>query len=179
MLPPLVALALAVSPAAGPPKPAAPRIDVPRLAALKARAIGPAVMSGRVSEIAVDPSDPDTFYVGLATGGVMKTANGGLTFRAVFEKEPVASVGAVAVAPSDPRVVWVGTGEGDDRNSSGWGNGVYRSSDGGETWKHVGLPRSFATARVVVDTKDPATAWVAALGNLWAPGGVCGVSATT
>ncbi len=179
MLPPLVALALAVSPAAGPPKPAAPRIDVPRLAALKARAIGPAVMSGRVSEIAVDPSDPDTFYVGLATGGVMKTANGGLTFRAVFEKEPVASVGAVAVAPSDPRVVWVGTGEGDDRNSSGWGNGVYRSSDGGETWKHVGLPRSFAIARIAVDPKDPATAWVAALGNLWAPGGERGLYRTT
>jgi photosystem II stability/assembly factor-like uncharacterized protein len=177
---PSLALALALAaPQPKPARPAAPPIEAPRLAALKARAIGPAIMGGRVSDIAVDPSDPDTFYVGLATGGVMKTQDGGFTFRAIFEREAVASIGAVAVAPSDPRVVWVGTGEANDRNSSGWGNGVYRSTDGGETWKHVGLPRSFAIARIAVDPKDPAAAWVAAMGNLWVPGGERGLYRTS
>ncbi len=94
------------------------------LKALKARSIGPAVMSGRVSDIAFDPEDPYTFYIGLATGGVMKTSNNGGTFGAIFEKEAVVSIGAVAVAPSNPKHVWVGAGEADDRNSSSWGNGI-------------------------------------------------------
>src|SRR6185295_14639358 len=100
------------------PKPAGPRVEASFLRGLKARSIGPAVMSGRVSDIALDPKDPFTFYVALGTGGIMKTADNGVTFEAVFAKEAVAAVGAVAVSPADPKVVWAGTGEANDRNSS-------------------------------------------------------------
>src|SRR6266540_2065674 len=137
--------------------PAGPRVEASFLRGLKARIIGPAIMGGRVSDIALDPKDPFTFYVALGTGGIMKTADNGVTFDAVFTKEAVAAVGAVAVSPADPKVVWVGTGEANDRNSSSWGNGVYRSTDGGATWKHAGLEKSRTIARVVVHRKDPKT----------------------
>jgi len=140
------------------------------LAALKARSIGPATMGGRVSAIAIDPADPATFYVGLGTGGVVKTTNAGASFSAIFEKEKVAAIGAIAVAPSDAKIVWVGTGEGNDRNSSSWGNGVYRSEDAGATWKRVGLETARTIPRIVVHPKDPKTAWVAVMGDLWMPG---------
>lgn len=158
---------------------AARRVEVATVKALKARSVGPAVMGGRVSDIAYDPKDPYTFYIGLATGGVMKTSDDGLTFQGLFDQEAVASIGAVAVAPSEPKVVWVGTGEANDRNSSGWGNGVYRSEDGGATWIHAGLADSRAIARVVVHPSDPKTAWVAAAGHLWVPGAGRGIFKTT
>ena len=101
---------------------------------LKARSIGPAVMGGRVSDIAIDPHNPFVFYVGLGHGGVFKTNDNGVTFEPIFDKQPMLSIGAIAVAPSDSDVVWVGTGEANDRNSSDWGDGVYRSTDGGQTW---------------------------------------------
>ena len=166
-------------PSAPTPKAPAPEVSEARLVALKARSIGPAIMGGRVSDIAVDPDRPDTFYVGLATGGVWKTANAGATFSPLFDKEPVASIGALAVAPSDPKVIWVGTGEANDRNSSGWGDGVYRSTDGGATWVHAGLPGSKAIARIVVSPKDPAAAYAAVMGDLWNPGGERGLFKTT
>lgn len=153
--------AVAAAPAAG------PMLAPSALKSLKARAIGPAVMGGRVSDIAYDPVDPYTFYVGLATGGVWKTTDSGASFGPVFDDQPVASIGAVAVAPSDAKVVWVGTGEANDRNSSGWGNGVYRSADGGSTWSHVGLVNSRTIARIRVHPRDPATVWVCAGGDLW------------
>lgn len=164
---PVAVLAAAARPASDPPVP--PALDGARLSALKARPIGPAIFGGRVSDIALDPADPATFYVGFGRGGLMKTTDSGGTFSAVFEREKVVSIGAVAVAPSDPKIVWVGTGEANDRNSSGWGNGVYRSVDGGASWEHVGLEDSRAIARIVVHPKDPATAWVAAVGDLWVP----------
>src|SRR5438552_17992623 len=119
--------------------PAGPRVEPSFLRGLKARSIGPAVMGGRVSDIALDPKDAFTFYVALGTGGVMKTADNGVTFDAVFAKEAVAAVGALAVSPADPKVVWVGTGEANDRNRSSWGNGGDRSTGGGATWKPAGL----------------------------------------
>lgn len=149
------------------------------LAGMKARSIGPAVMGGRVSAIALDPKDPATFYVGLGTGGVMKTTNAGASFSAIFEKEPVAAIGALAVAPSEPKVIWAGTGEANDRNSSSWGNGVYRSEDAGETWTRVGLESSKAIPRIVVHPSDPRTAWVAVMGDLWTPGPGRGLFKTT
>jgi photosystem II stability/assembly factor-like uncharacterized protein len=149
------------------------------LAALKARAIGPATMGGRVSAIALDPADPATFYVGLGTGGVMKTANAGASFSAIFEKEKTAAIGAIAVAPSDAKVVWVGTGEANDRNSSSWGNGVYRSVDSGATFAEAGLPGSRSIARIVVHPTDPKTAWVAVMGDLWTPSAGRGLFKTT
>src|ERR1035437_8934160 len=101
----------------------------------KARSIGPATMGGRVSDIAIDPRNPAVFYVGLATGGLFKTGDNGVTFDSIFDKESVLSIGAIAIAPSDSDVIWVGTGEASDRNSAEWGNGVYRSTDGGAIWK--------------------------------------------
>jgi photosystem II stability/assembly factor-like uncharacterized protein len=156
-------------PTAAPAAPAvvAPRLDGVLLNALKPRSIGPATMSGRVSDIAFDPQDSFTYYVALGTGGVAKTTDNGASFDGVFEKEAVVAVGAVAVAPSDPKTVWVGTGEANDRNSSQWGNGVYVSADAGGTWKHVGLETSRTIARIVVHPKDPKTAWVAVMGDLW------------
>src|SRR5262245_847408 len=105
--------------------------------------------------------------MGLGTGELFKTGNLGTTWSAVFEKEAVASVGAVAVWQRNPAVVWVGTGEANSRNSSSWGNGVYRSVDGGGSWKHVGLEATRSIARVVTDPSDSNTVWVAALGRLW------------
>ena len=164
--------------APAPPASPAARLDEPRLKALKARSIGPAVMGGRVSEIALDPANPYVFYVGFASGGVAKSSNNGGTFTGIFEKEPVASIGAVAVAPSDPKTIWVGSGEGNDRNSSAWGDGVYLTKDGGETWENVGLKSSRSIARIVVHPTDPNVAWVASLGDLWTRGGERGLYVT-
>ena len=161
--------------------PAAPPVAVTEalLKGLKARSIGPAVMGGRISDIALDPRNPAVFYAGLATGGIVKTANNGTTFESIFDKQPMLSIGALALAPSDPDMLWVGTGEANDRNSSGWGNGVYRSSDGGETWQHLGLDTSRAINRIVVHPKNPDVAYVAAVGNLWSEGGERGLFKTT
>jgi len=149
------------------------------LKSLKARSIGPAIMGGRVSSIAFDPSDQFTFFVGLGTGGVMKTANGGATFNAVFEKEAVASVGAIAVSPSNAKQIWVGTGEANDRNSSSWGDGVYRSTDGGGSWSNVGLKDSKTIARIAVHPTDTSIVYVAVMGDLWNPNAERGLFKTT
>ena len=146
---------------------------------LKARAIGPAVMGGRVSDIALDPRNPFVFYVGLGHGGVFKTGDNGVSFDPIFDKQPMLSIGAIGIAPSDSDVIWVGTGEANDRNSSGWGDGVYRSTDGGENWQNIGLKNSRAIARIVVDPKKPEVAYVAAVGHLWADGGERGLFKTT
>lgn len=158
--------------------------DVPafrdyELRPFNARSIGPAVMGGRVSAVAYDPVDPYTFYVGLGTGGVMKTSDNGVTFSGIFESEAVAAVGAVAVSPVNSRHVWVGTGEANDRNSSSWGDGVYRSEDGGGSWKNLGLRSSRTIARIAVHPVDTNTAWVAAMGDLWNAGGERGLYKTT
>lgn len=97
-----------------------PPLSETMLKGLKARSLGPAVMGGRVSDLALDPRNPFVFYAGISMSGVWKTANNGVTFAPVFDDQPVLSIGAVAVAPTDSEVVWVGTGEGNDRNSSGW-----------------------------------------------------------
>ncbi|HET9514051.1 MAG TPA: hypothetical protein VFO95_08975, partial [Gemmatimonadales bacterium] len=162
-----------------PVAPAAAPVTSAQLAALRARSIGPALMGGRVSDIALHPTDQFTFYVGLATGGVWKTSDNGDTFSPVFDGQPVASIGAIAVSPSAPNVVWVGTGEANDRNSSGWGNGVYRSTDGGGKWTQVGLATSRTIARIAPHPTDSNTAYVAAMGDLWSPGGERGLYKTT
>src|ERR1051326_3792386 len=146
---------------------------------LKARSIGPAVMGGRVSDIAIDPRNPFAFYVALGHGGIFKSNDGGTTFDPIFDKQPDLSIGAIAVAPSDSDVIWVGTGEANDRNSSDWGNGVYRTTDGGEHWSNVGLKDSRCIARIVVDPKNPEVTYVAAMGHLWMDGGERGLYKTT
>src|SRR6266699_1821915 len=160
------------------PSATAPRLTDVLFKNLKARAIGPAVMGGRISDIAIDPRNPFVFYVGLAHGGVFKTGDNGVSFDPIFDKQPALSIGAIAIAPSDSDVIWVGTGEANDRNSSGWGNGVYRSTDGGEKWQNVGLKNSRTIARIVVDPKKPDVAYVAAMGNLWGDGGERGLFKT-
>lgn len=170
-----------------PPAPVAAREETPPPADLSAlvfknlkwRSIGPATMGGRVADFAVDPKKPFTWFVAFGTGGLMKTTDNGVTWNGVFEKEAVASVGAVAVAPSDSQIVWAGTGEPNGRNSSSWGDGVYKSTDGGETWANLGLKDSQNIARIVIDPSDPNLVYVAALGHLWGANKERGVYKTT
>ncbi len=149
-------------------KPVAPVVlDTKLFKGLSFRSIGPANMGGRVSDIAVNLKHPHTYYVGVATGGVFKTTNNGVTWSPIFEHEAVASVGALALWQKNPDVVWVGTGEANSRNSSAWGRGVYRSQDGGGSWKASGLEATSSIARIVCDPADSNTVYVAALGRLW------------
>jgi photosystem II stability/assembly factor-like uncharacterized protein len=158
---------------------AGPTVTASMLKSLSARAIGPAVMGGRISDIAFDPQNPWTFYVATAHGGLMKTTDNGGSFTPVTAKEQFVSTGAVAVAPSNPKVVWLGTGEANDRNSSGWGTGVYRSADAAQSWTRVGLERSRTVARIAVHPRDPDTAYVAVPGDLWTPAPDRGLYKTT
>src|SRR6185436_15366994 len=144
---------------------AAEPIDPSLLAGLKARSIGPAVMSGRVADVVGVESNPDVLYVSAANGGVWKSVNGGLTWDPIFDDQKVASVGAIAVFQANPDIVWVGTGEGNPRNSVSAGWGVYRSLDGGRTWKHLGLEKTEHISRIVLHPTNPDVAWVAALGQ--------------
>ena len=160
-------------------RPARPTPSAVMLKPFAARSIGPAVMGGRISDIAMDPQDPWTFYVATAHGGLMKTVDNGGAFTALTDKQDFSSTGAVAVAPSDPKVIWLGTGEANDRNSSGWGTGVYRSSDGGTTWVATGLRGTKAVARIAVHPTDPAVAYVAAVGDLWNDNAERGLFKTT
>lgn len=146
---------------------------------LEWRAIGPANMGGRVSDIDGLPGDPSTFYVSGADGGVFRTTNGGVTFDALFTEEKSYSVGALAIAPSDHNVLWLGSGEGDPRNSVGYGHGVYRSNDGGDSWTHVGLDGTERIKRIAVHPGDPDTALVCALGRQFGPNEERGVFRTT
>ncbi len=146
---------------------------------LKWRAIGPANMGGRVTDIDGIPGDPSTYYVSGADGGVFKTNNNGVTFEALFTEERAFSVGALTVSPSDHNVIWLGSGEGDPRNSVGYGNGVYRSLDGGKTWKHLGLDNTERIKRIVVHPQNPDIALVAALGHEWGANPERGVFKTT
>lgn len=139
------------------------------LAALPVRSLGPANMGGRICDVAVVEAKPTTMYVATASGGLWKTVNHGTTWVSVFDQQSTASLGAVAVAPSNPDVVYVGTGEANARNSVSWGDGVYRSGDGGQSWRHCGLKETHHIGRIVVHPKDPNVAYVAALGHLWGP----------
>ena len=143
------------------------------------RNIGPANMGGRITALAVVESDPTTYYVGTASGGLLKTTNNGTTFSFVFEKEATISIGDVAVAPSDPNVVYVGTGEHNPRNSVSYGDGIYKSTDAGKTWTNVGLKKSFSIGKIVIHPTDPNTVYVAAMGRVWGPSEERGVFKTT
>jgi photosystem II stability/assembly factor-like uncharacterized protein len=143
------------------------------------RSIGPAVMGGRIDDFAVDPQNPEMFYVATASGGLFKTTSGGVTYTPVFDNEATSSIGDVTLAPSNSDVVWVGTGEANNRQSSSWGNGVYRSTDAGKTWTHCGLANTHHIARIVVHPTNPDIAYVAALGRLWGASEDRGVYKTT
>jgi len=143
------------------------------------RAIGPANMGGRVTDIDGIPGDASTFYVSGADGGIFKTTNGGVDFTSIFEGQRAYSIGALTIAPSDHNVLWVGTGEGDPRNSVGYGWGVYRSVDAGKSWTHLGLKKTERIKRIVVDPNDPDVACICALGKEWGANPERGVFKTT
>ena len=145
---------------------------------LQFRLIGPAVASGRVIAFAVNPRNRAEYYVGVASGGVWKTSNSGTTWTPVFDNQGSYSIGAVVLDPNDPSVVWVGTGEGNSQRSVGYGDGVYRSEDGGKNWKNVGLKKSGNIGRMAMDPRDSKVLYVAAEGPLWGPGGDRGLYKT-
>ena len=125
-------------------------------------------MGGRVDDLAVLESNPAVFYVGTATGGLWKTVNNGTTWEVLFDDlDDAVSIGDIAINPNDANTVWVGSGENNNRQSGSWGNGLYKSIDGGRTWKNVGLPNSKHIARIIVDPVDHDVVYVAALGSLW------------
>ncbi len=150
----------------------------PLLARLPWRNVGPAIMGGRIDDVAVVESRPATVYVATASGGLLKTTNNGTTWTLLFDEQPVSTIGDVTLAPSNPEIVWVGTGEPNNRQSSSWGNGVYRSTDGGRSWAHLGLADTHHIGRIAVDPRDPDVAYVAAVGHLWGANAERGVFKT-
>ncbi|MCC7229412.1 MAG: hypothetical protein IT203_03395 [Fimbriimonadaceae bacterium] len=149
------------------------------LSSLKARSIGPTNMGGRIVDVAVYGAKPQIYYVATASGGLWKTVNGGTTVQPVFQNESTISLGAVAVSQKNADGVWVGSGEGTSRNSVAWGDGVYKSTDGGKTWANMGLKETMHIGRVLIDPRDDNTVYVAALGRLWGPNRERGVYKTT
>jgi len=150
-----------------------------KLKNLEFREIGPAVMGGRIDDFAVVESNVNVVYVGTASGGVWKTTNNGTTWEPVFDKEGVSTIGDIAIAPSDPSVVWVGSGEPNNRQSSSWGDGIYKSLDAGKTWQKMGLAATHHIGRIVIHPKNPDVVYAAALGHLWGPNPERGVYKTT
>jgi photosystem II stability/assembly factor-like uncharacterized protein len=154
-------------------------LSAPTFAGLKLRGIGPAFISGRVADLAVDLRHPSTYYVAVASGGVWKTVNSGTTFEPIFDGEGSYSIGCVTVDPNDSLVVWVGTGENNSQRSVSYGDGVYKSVDGGRHWHNLGLKSSEHIARILVDPRNSDVVYVAAQGPLWAAGGDRGLYKTT
>jgi photosystem II stability/assembly factor-like uncharacterized protein len=162
-----------------PAGPAVNQSDDPLLKRFRWREIGPASMGGRIDDFAVVETNPFVYYVGAASGGVWKTTNNGTTFAPVFDSYPVSSIGDIAVSQSDPNVVWVGTGEPNNRQSSSWGDGIYKSTDAGKTFTNVGLKQTHTIARIVIDPRDNNIVYVAALGHLFGPNPERGIFKTT
>ena len=156
----------------------APVLSPADLGGLKLRNIGPASMSGRVVDMDVVEKDPYTMYVAAATGGLWRTTDNGITWKSVFDA-PVHSIGDVAVFQPNPNIVWVGTGERASRQSVGWGDGVYKSTDAGRTWVNMGLRTSMHIGRIQLHPSNPDIAFVAAQGSVWGPGGERGLYRTT
>ncbi|HID37922.1 MAG TPA: hypothetical protein EYP36_00200 [Calditrichaeota bacterium] len=146
---------------------------------MKARSIGPAGMSGRVTAIDVVLSNPDVIYIGTASGGVWRSRSGGVHWQPIFDDQPVASIGAVAVDQRIPDVIWVGTGEGNPRNSQSSGNGIYKSIDGGKTWQHLGLEKTRNIHRILIDPYNSDIVYAAAQGSAWGEGEERGLYKTT
>ena len=164
---PTTLLATLVATMAAPSLVAQQAITETELAAFRPRHVGPAVAGGRIHDVEALPHDPSTVYVASASGGLWKSVNRGISWTNLWEHMPVSTFGDVAIAPSDPDIVYAGTGEQQNRQSTSWGNGVYRSNDAGATWEHLGLDETHHTGRVRVHPSNPDIVYVAALGNLW------------
>jgi photosystem II stability/assembly factor-like uncharacterized protein len=154
-------------------------LDKVSLNTLKFREIGPALTSGRISDIAVNPKNNKEFFVAAAAGGVWKTTNGGVTFDAIFENEGSYSIGCVVIDPNNSNVIWVGSGENNNQRSVSYGDGLYKSEDGGKSWKNVGLKKSEHIGMITIDPRNSDIVYVAAYGPLWSPGGDRGIYKTT
>lgn len=146
---------------------------------LKWRSIGPAFVSGRIADFAVDPDDFSTYYVGVASGHIWKTTNNGITFQPVFDNYGVYAIGALAMDPNNSNVVWAGTGENNHQRALGYGNGVYKTEDGGKSWKNMGLKDSRQIGEILIDPRNSNVVYVAAEGSAWGPGEERGVFKTT
>lgn len=153
--------------------------DMKKLEALKPRNIGPAGMSGRVTSIDVVRDNPNVIFIGTASGGVWKSESGGIAWEPVFDEQPVQSIGAVAIQQSNPSVIWVGTGEGNPRNSQSQGAGIFKSLDGGKTWKRMGLENTRTIHRVIINPLNPEEVYAAAMGTAWGDTEERGVYKTT
>lgn len=176
MLPTLL-LALSLAPAQ---PPLDKKEDKPLpISAMRPRLLGPAVTSGRVVGFAVNPNDRSHYYVAAGSGGVWKTTNAGITWTPIFDNEGSYSIGCIVLDPKNPGVLWVGTGENNSQRSVGYGDGVYKSTDGGKTWANVGLKTSEHIGKIVIDPRDSDTVYVAAQGPLWTSGGERGLYKTT
>ncbi|NNK76508.1 MAG: glycosyl hydrolase, partial [Maribacter sp.] len=145
---------------------------------LELRSIGPALMGGRIADIAVNPNDQSTWYIAVGSGGLWKTTNRGITWKPVFDDQPSYSIGTVTLDPKNPDIVWVGTGENVSGRHVAWGDGIYRSTNGGSTWQQMGLEQSEHIGKILVDPRDSNTLFVAAEGPLWSSGGQRGVYKT-
>ncbi|MDP4577949.1 MAG: glycosyl hydrolase [Schleiferiaceae bacterium] len=154
-------------------------LEAQKLDALAFRAVGPALTSGRVADLAINPLNPDEWYVAAASGGVWKTANHGLTFEPLFDDQGSYSIGCITLDPSNSHTVWVGTGENNNQRSVAYGDGVYKSTDGGSSWTNVGLKASEHIGMIAVHPKNSNIVWVAAYGPLWSSGGERGIYKTT
>lgn len=143
------------------------------------RSIGPSLVTGRIADLEIDPDDPSTWYLAVGSGGLWKTVNRGNTWTPIFDDYPAYSMGAVVVDPNDSSIVWLGTGENTSNRSTGYGNGVYRSTDAGATWRHMGLADSQHIQKVMLDPRDSDTVYVAAQGPLWNAGGDRGLYKST
>jgi photosystem II stability/assembly factor-like uncharacterized protein len=149
------------------------------LSALKFRAIGPALTSGRISDFAVNSDNKSEFYVATSSGGVWKTENAGTTFKPIFDKAGSYSIGCITMDPNNTNVLWVGTGENNNQRSVAYGDGIYKSEDGGTSWKNMGLKKSEHIGTIAIDPRDSDVVYVAAYGPLWSAGGDRGLYKTT
>ena len=177
----LLVLATTASPLAAQSGVAAtsPAINTAFLSALELRGIGPALMSGRIADISVDPTNPSVWYVATSSSNVWKTENRGTTWTSIFDDQPSYSTGAIAIDPTDANVIWLGTGENTSQRSVGWGDGVYKSLNGGRSWTNTGLRTSEHIGKILVNPRDTDVVYAAAMGGLWAPGGDRGLFKTT
>ena len=145
---------------------------------LSLRGIGPALMGGRIADITVSPSHPSTWYVAAGSGNLWKTTNSGITWQPVFDNQASYSIGTVSIDPNKPETVWVGTGENVSGRHVGWGDGIYKSTNGGKTWQQMGLAKSEHIGKILIDPNNSSVVLVAAEGPLWSSGGDRGVYKT-
>jgi photosystem II stability/assembly factor-like uncharacterized protein len=156
-----------------------PEVNSSLISGLKFRNIGPAFSSGRIADIAIHPGDEQTWYVAVGSGNVWKTVNAGITWKAIFDDQPSYSIGCIAIDPGNPNTLWVGTGENVGGRHVGYGDGVYRSDDGGKTWENMGLNRSEHISKIIIHPENPDVIFVAAQGPLWNKGGDRGLYIST